>query len=64
MPDWHAIFAELARQGVNVPDDIAARPVSGGDINAAWRIETPSEPLFLKTASAADFDMFDAEAAP
>jgi len=63
VPDWSAIAAELARFGVDTDARLQPRPVSGGDINAAWRLETAGGTLFVKTAPVADFDMFDAEAA-
>jgi len=62
MPDWHAISAALVDQGVNTGNIGGARPVSGGDINAAWRIEADGLQLFVKTAPAASADMFTAEA--
>jgi fructosamine-3-kinase len=41
---------------------VAPRPVGGGDISAAWQVQTNGAPLFLKTGKANAFDMFDAEA--
>ena len=38
------------------------RPVGGGDINAAWRIRTEQNAVFLKTGPATSYDMFLAEA--
>jgi len=52
MPDWAAILAELG-----IADE-APRPVSGGDISAAWRVGD----IFLKTGPESSFDMFSAEA--
>lgn len=52
MPDWAAITAELG-----LADD-TPRPVSGGDISAAWRIGN----VFLKTGPESSYDMFSAEA--
>ena len=52
MPDWAAILEELGVAG-DTP-----RPVSGGDISAAWRVGD----VFLKTGPASSFDMFSAEA--
>ena len=52
MPDWAAILEDLGVAGET------PRPVSGGDISAAWRVGD----LFLKTGPASSFDMFSAEA--
>jgi len=38
------------------------RPVGGGDISDAWRVEGPSGPVFLKTGPADAGDIFAAEA--
>lgn len=38
------------------------RPVGGGDISAAWQLETGSGGIFLKTGPVAAIDMFAAEA--
>ena len=62
MPDWQAIAAVLAETGVDTGSIDGARPVSGGDINAAWRVEADGLELFVKTAPAASLDMFTAEA--
>ena len=58
MPDWQNIFAALREDGVSVSEDSEARPVGGGDISAAFRIDN----IFLKTGSDKSFDMFEAEA--
>ncbi|RZV36657.1 MAG: fructosamine kinase family protein [Chromatiales bacterium] len=52
MPDWAAILEDLGVAGET------PRPVSGGDISAAWRVGD----LFLKTGPESSFDMFSAEA--
>lgn len=52
MPDWAAITAELGIAG-EIP-----RPVSGGDISAAWRVGN----VFVKTGPETSYDMFSAEA--
>ncbi len=62
MPDWTALRTALQRAGVCVPDDAAPRPVAGGDISAAWRIEASTGAVFLKTGPARSADMFAAEA--
>ncbi|MFQ5982098.1 MAG: fructosamine kinase family protein [Woeseiaceae bacterium] len=60
MPDWQSIFAALREDGVSVTGN--PRSVGGGDISAAWRIETREAPLFVKTGGSESFDMFEAEA--
>lgn len=60
MPDWSAIFRKLDDVGVTAA--ASPRPVSGGDISAAWRLETNAQDLFLKTGPASSLDMFAAEA--
>lgn len=62
MPDWQAIAEALRDEGVDAGVDTRPRPVSGGDINAAWHLEAGKLDLFVKTASAKAVDMFDAEA--
>lgn len=52
MPDWATITAELGIAG-EIP-----RPVSGGDISAAWRVGN----VFVKTGPETSYDMFSAEA--
>lgn len=52
MPDWASITAELGLA------DETPRPVSGGDISAAWRVGN----VFLKTGPESSYDMFSAEA--
>ncbi len=43
-------------------DATAARPVGGGDISAAWHLETDSGEIFVKTGPASAAEMFVAEA--
>jgi fructosamine-3-kinase len=62
MPDWPIVQAHLAQAGVTVSDAAGARPVGGGDISAAWRLETADAQLFLKTGPASSYAMFSAEA--
>jgi len=50
--------ASLAGSGIVVK---SSQPVAGGDIAAAFRLETDAGPVFLKTMSAADGDILDAE---
>lgn len=62
MPDWRAIRDAIGRQGVTVGSNAKPRPVAGGDINAAWKLESETTPLFLKTGAPSAGDMFAAEA--
>jgi protein-ribulosamine 3-kinase len=62
MPDWTAINAALAEAGHVAPVNAAPRPVGGGDISAAWRLDTANGAVFLKTGPASAYDMFSAEA--
>jgi fructosamine-3-kinase len=62
MPDWSSISRALDAAGVNVDTESQAQPVGGGDISAAWRLETRDGTLFLKTGPASSHDMFAAEA--
>lgn len=62
MPDWPAIVDSLREGGVSVAEGAAPRPVSGGDISAAWRLDTEQGGAFLKTGPASSFEMFAAEA--
>jgi fructosamine-3-kinase len=61
MPDWGRIAADIGVEtGMHIqPDSI--RPVSGGCINAAWRVVCDAGQLFLKTNDATAIDMFEAE---
>lgn len=63
MPDWAAIREALAGTGVRIDEGQAPRPVAGGDINEAWRLDTDTTPLFIKTGPASAYDMYVAEAA-
>ncbi len=60
--NWLSVAAALSDFDISVDSKIAPQPVGGGDISAAWRLQTTDGPLFLKTAKASAFDMFDAEA--
>lgn len=62
MPDWSPIFSALGDAGLGVDPTASPRPVSGGDISAAWRLETNKAAVFLKTGPASSYDMFSAEA--
>ena len=62
MPDWSAINADLADAGYTVSADASPRPVGGGDISAAWRLDTDGGAVFVKTGPTSSYDMFSAEA--
>ena len=62
MPDWSSITQRLKDEGVFVQSDHPPKPVSGGDISAAWRLATANGDLFVKTGPLSVFDMFTAEA--
>ena len=61
MPDWLALEAALGEAGIG---DIAVspRPVGGGDIASAWRLETGSAAIFLKTMPPGEAGVLTAEA--
>lgn len=63
MPDWQKIVTGLGEQGIVAVESVAPQPVGGGDISAAWRIETAAGPAFLKTGPALSHEMFEGEAA-
>lgn len=63
MPDWSSINQQLTDSGIEVLPDAVGRPVSGGDISAAWRLSTRGGDLFIKTGPPSAHDMFTAEAA-
>ncbi len=62
MPSWASILQHLRDAGVAIGDESEPRPVSGGDISAAWRVESESGAVFLKTGPASSAEMFFAEA--
>lgn len=62
MPDWIALGEALAKNGIPSANLASARAVGGGDISAAWQIQTDRGPVFLKTATSAMVDAFSAEA--
>ena len=61
MPDRAPIRAALRNAGIDV-EDVEPRPVSGGDISAAWRLDGAADSVFLKTGPASSYEMFAAEA--
>lgn len=60
--NWNSINNALLECGI--PIDTTGRPqaTGGGDISAAWKIQTADGPVFLKTGSESAFAMFEAEA--
>jgi len=62
MPDWPAIFDALRDAGVGAAGDAVPRSVAGGDISAAWQLQTERGGVFLKTGPPSSLDMFLAEA--
>jgi fructosamine-3-kinase len=62
MPSWQNIFAALREDGISIAEDPNPHPVGGGDISAAWRINTKSAAVFIKTEPVELLDMFEAEA--
>jgi len=62
MPDWSSIVGSLEDAGLAVVAGAAPKPVSGGDISAAWQIDTRDGGVFLKTGPSSSFEMFAAEA--
>ncbi|MBU2676138.1 MAG: fructosamine kinase family protein [Gammaproteobacteria bacterium] len=63
MPDWSSISEHLRSAGLALDKPLAPRPVGGGDISAAWRLDTRNGDVFLKTGPLSASDMFAAEAA-
>ncbi len=62
MPDWTQILKSLGHSGVTVSAGEYPVAVGGGDISAAWQLESSSGPVFLKTGPRDAADMFAAEA--
>jgi fructosamine-3-kinase len=60
--NWNSVAGALTGLGIDL--DLASSPLSvgGGDINAAWQVQTSGGPLFIKAGDAESLDMFDAEA--
>ncbi|MDH3646538.1 MAG: fructosamine kinase family protein [Gammaproteobacteria bacterium] len=59
---WDGVVSAAADHGVSVTAD-TARPLRGGSINAAWRVNSNAGTLFVKFNDAGRHDMFVAEAA-
>ncbi len=62
MPDWQDIFAGLREDGIECAEDLSPTPVGGGDISAAWRVDSIDDIVFVKTAGLDSLDMLEAEA--
>ena len=60
MPDWQDIFAALREDGIECFGN--ARAVGGGDISAAWRVDTTDSTVFVKTGGPESFEMLEGEA--
>ncbi len=60
--DWSPVVAALADAGIRTEAGVDPRPVGGGDISAAWRLDTGEGPVFVKTGPDSSYDMFSAEA--
>lgn len=62
MPEWSWILDALRNAGLKPVAGTVPRPVSGGDISAAWRLDVESSSIFLKTGPSSSAEMFAAEA--
>lgn len=63
MPQWQTLFSVLREYDVEVSDQDMPRPVGGGSISAAWRVNAATQAVFLKTGPASAYEAFAAEAA-
>lgn len=61
MPHWPDIFDALSAEGLNAEPGTTPAPQSGGDISAAWRLQTTDGPVFLKTGPLETLSSFAAE---
>ncbi len=59
--DWRRLAESLAVELGIAPAEVEARPLSGGDINRAFRLRLGSEVFFVKTNRAELLPMFEAE---
>ncbi len=62
MPDWPSLLDQLKRGGIRAVDP-NVEAVGGGDIAAAWRLDTAAGAVFLKTLPAAEADLLASECA-
>jgi protein-ribulosamine 3-kinase len=60
--NWNSINHALQKCGISMDESRRPQATGGGDISAAWKAQSSVGPVFLKTGSAAAFDMFEAEA--
>ena len=60
-PDWAAVAASIARASSRPFGIDACTPVSGGCINAGYRVSGAGRPYFVKLNHAARTAMFEAE---
>ena len=58
MPQWQSLFSVLREHDINVSASDMPRPVSGGDISAAWQVHTGEQPVFLKTGPDESYDLY------
>lgn len=61
MQDWPAIVARLRDEGLRPIPRRTPRPVAGGDVSQAFRVETEHGALFLKIANVESLPMLEAE---
>ena len=61
MPDWTALADSLATAGIDIGEAVP-RPVGGGDIAAAYRVDGAGTATFLKVMPVTAADILDAEA--
>jgi len=59
---WSTIADQLSRELGQRPDVDGRRPMGGGCISPAYRIDAGGSPLFVKTGSADEAELFAAEA--
>ena len=62
MQNWTAILDYLNDAGLTVSGDEVPRAVGGGDISAAWHLNTEAGGVFIKTGPLSPYEMFSAEA--
>ncbi len=61
MPNWPSIFAALREDGLQCVDSTSPYSVGGGDISAAWHVDTNDGAVFVKTGSPEALDMLEGE---
>ncbi len=61
MPDWNTISSHVKETCGESLDTDSAQSVSGGDINAVYRLKTDTRQIFIKLNNASKQDMFEAE---